>query len=1200
MRNLLFTFIYGIVFTISALAQVPQTKFTRININDGLSLSSVYCIFQDSKGFMWFGTEDGLNRYDGKKFTIFRPRTGENNSLSDKWVDGIFEDKYNFLWFITQAGISKFDPRYETFKRYLTDNRTSNSTAIISYYEDYDSIIWIGTQKGAYRYDRANDKFEKVESELFKDKNTTGFIQINKNQSFIATTDGLYAYIKNKNKVIKTELPQNNTVINFLYRDYNQNIWVTSQNYLYLFSGNNRFESYKVNDTSVIESIFQDTKLRYWVGTSDGFYRFTLETKTFERVIEAPELSGSLSINKRKPIAEDFRGNIWFGTFGRGVFKFDNLTQKIQNFLPNITDPNSLSESAVNSIFQDNANCMWFGTFGAGINKYDPYSAKFPLLKHNPDDNNSLAGNFVWSVFETRDGNVWIGTNSNGVDCYETTTGNFTHYANNPNNANSLSHNCVREIFEDSKDILWFGTNGGGLNRYDRKTKKFTVYKNNPDNPNSLSSNSVRVVFEARNGIFWLATTNGFNCFEPETGKFKTYFHDANNPKSISSNFIYSTIYEDENGLLYLGNYSSGLSIFDPKTETFQNFQHSETDTTTIINDYVNSFTRDHHNYFWLATYGGLVGFDSKTKIFQNYTVEDGLPINTLYAVLCDKRNNLWISTNFGISRFNIPNKTFKNYDVNDGLQSNEFNGGAFHLGRSGRMYFAGVYGLNLFYPDTIRTNPNSPKVVISDFKIFNSTVEVLSPDIEPDINIENNIYQVKNIYYLRKSISYTDTIILSYQEKVFSFEYAALHYSNPQKNNYKYRLVNFEKKWNESANRNYVTYTNIDAGTYIFEVTASNSDGLWSDEVTRVTIIITPPFWETWWFRIAFLVSFAGGVIVGFQRRVRFFRRQKERLEVIVKERTSEIVTKNLMLEQQKGEIQMQANNLETANTEITQQKELIEKSHKNITDSILYAKRIQSAVMPDNEHIDQLLPQHFILFMPRDIVSGDFYYIKKVKDTIIIAAADCTGHGVPGAFMSMLAITLLNEIILNKEITTSSQVLEELRKQIKIALQQTGQKGEQQDGLDVAFCAINQTTMEMSFAGAYNPCWIFRNELRMTNDELGISNVKQSVIRNSQFVILEPDHQPVGIYLKEKPFTESKITLQKDDVIYLFSDGYQSQFGGEKDIPLKSGYFKEILSEIHHLPLSEQHIILENKFNAWKGDNLQTDDVLVLGVRI
>jgi len=1188
MKKRIITIIFFNILIFNILAQTMQPKFIRVSISDGLSLSSVYCGIQDSKGFLWFGTEDGLNRYDGKNFTIFRPEINDTNSISEKWVEAIYEDKTNFLWIITKIGINKFNPKTEIFKKYLSQNRSSNNNLISCFYQDIQTDIWVGSQKGAFKYDKQKDDFKEIFPEVLHEKNINCFLQKDLNNLFIGTSTGLYMYSKNENKIIEIKLPVNSQNVNCLYLDKNKNIWLGTEGFLLKYTDNQNFIKFAINNFSIIETVFQDSQNRFWIGTTDGFYKFSEKKAEFEKIIDAPETSGSSSINNKKPIFEDKEWNIWFGTYGKGVYKYSIITNSLTNYVSNATDKNSLSENAINLIFQDKSGCIWFGTFGAGLNKYDPIGTKFPLIKHNPFDNNSLAEDFIWSIYETSSGDLWIGTNASGVDKYSPKTGIFTHYQNQVGNSNSLSNNCVREIYEDKNGNMWFGTNGGGLNKLDIKTNKFTNYKNIANDSTSISNNSVRVVYQDNNEIFWIGTADGFNKFDEKTSKFKSFKNDINNPNSISSNFIYTVIFQNDDSKIWIGTYTTGISIFDPKTETFENYSNSETDTTTIIAGIINGIIKENSKTFWIATSNGLEKFDYEQKIFYHYNIKNGLPNNTIYGCLPDMNGNIWLSTNYGVSQFNIQTNTFKNFDTNDGLQSNEFNGGASFLGKSGKLYFAGVYGLNAFFADSIKYNYYSAPVVITNLLIFNSKINILNSKTIFNEKNNNEIILDNGNYYINKSISYTDTIKLSYREKVFSFEFAALHYSNPAKNKYKYRLLNFEKNWNEISNRNYVTYTNIDAGTYVFEITAANSDGVWSNQITRLTIIITPPFYQTWLFRISFVFLIIFGIVFTYKKRVNIIKKQNARLEIIVKERTSEILQKNIILNNQNEEIKTQANNLQNANIEITLQKELIEKTHKNITDSILYAKRIQTAILPESNFMTLILPQHFIFFKPRDVVSGDFYFLKQIKNYNYIAAADCTGHGVPGAFMSMLGIGLLNEIISNKEITNANLILNELRKQIKNSLQQTGQIGEQQDGMDIAFCVLNTQTFELSFSGAHNSLFLIKN---IESDN---KNIEKTLL------IYDADKQPVGVFLKERPFTEHKIQLQTKDIFYIFTDGYHSQFGGDKNEKFKTSRFKNLIIEVSELHLEEQKIILEQKFKQWQATSEQTDDVLVIGIKI
>jgi len=442
---------------------------------------------------------------------------------------------------------------------------------------------------------------------------------------------------------------------------------------------------------------------------------------------------------------------------------------------------------------------------------------------------------------------------------------------------------------------------------------------------------------------------------------------------------------------------------------------------------------------------------------------------------------------------------------------------------------------------------------------------------------------------------------VIPYTQNNLVFHYAATFYEDVEKNLYSYRLIGSDTSWSDWVSDVKKEYTFLKEGKYTFEVKSKNQYKV-IGKTASYSFRILPPWYRTWWAYTLYVLFFLGLSIVILKLYTRRLVAQKEHLEQIVKERTAEVV-------QQKEELSATLEIVNQQNEEISQtleivnhQKDVIEKSHKNITASITYAKRIQTAVLPSLDVVTMLLPEHFILFKPRDIVSGDFYFIKQIKNYTLIAAADCTGHGVPGAFMSMLGVALLNEIVRNTEITSSAEVLNELRKQIKFSLQQTGQQGEQQDGMDIAFCSINIETLEMNFAGAFNPCLIFRkiDNGQLTMDNELINKEKELSIVNYQLSILEADRMPVGIHLKEKPFTELTFQLQTGDVFYIFSDGYESQFGGVKPETMKSKRFKEFLTRINHLPMNEQKEMLEKRFDKWRGNNAQTDDVLVMGVKI
>ncbi len=1164
MKRIFFTLIF--LQSIFAFAQNSQVKFTNYTIDDGLSLSSIYCILEDKQGFMWFGTEDGLNRFDGINFEIFRPNINEPSFISNKWIEGIFEDNSGFLWIFTQGGLNKFNPENKKFQAYKFNNNDENSISSelsTCIFQDSENNLWIGTQNGLNLYIPEKDNFKRYSYDE-TNQNTANFvtsISENKNTIWVGTKNGLFAIDKKDFSVNMDFCSKNKSLekdeIHNIFLE-NENLWLATANGLVFFDTKNketkRYLHNSDDENSIsdnyVENIFKDSENNFWISTRAGFDIFDAENKTFNLLIKTEGQSLSLSQNRTRPIFEDNLKTIWLGTFGNGLFSYNLKSKKLNNYLYSPNDNSSISENSINSITQDNSNVLWFGTFGAGLNTYDPYKQKFNLIENQPNETNTLSSNFVWAIQEDVSGLVWIGTNNTGVDKYNPETEEFKNYRNIQGNENSLSNNCVREIYEDSKHNLWFGTNGGGLNKFNPKTEKFTIYKHNPENSNSLSDNSVRVIFEDKNGILWLGTQNGLNKFDPEIETFKIYSSIPNDPTSLSNNFIYSGIFQDSKGFLWIGTYGGGLNKFDIEKEIFTRYEHDEQNKNSIINNIVFNVQEDANGNLWVSTNGGLEYFDRKTKTFTHYTTAEGLPNNVVYSVLKVK-SNLWLSTNYGISNYNIETKEFKNYVKSDGLQSIEFNGGAFHKGKSGTLYFAGVNGLNYFKPENITLNPTPPIPVIKKISIFNKEVKI-------NENINNNkIIKENNIYFIKKDAVFAEEIILTYNEKVFSFDLSALHYSNPEENIYSYRLRNFEENWNETENRNFVTYTNIPHGEYFFEFKVANSDGVWS-EIKTLKIIVTPPLWKTIWFNVTAILLIIMIIFILYKLKVRQIKLKNKELEEQVAIRTHEITLKN---------------------KELNYQKEKIEESHQNITDSINYASRIQQALLPSDKLLSDNLASHFILFKPKDIVSGDFYYFKKINQYIIVAVADCTGHGVPGAFVSMLGISFLNEIIRKKEVKSASEILENLRTQVKTSLNKEDTKNSNSDGMDIALCVIDTETNELQFSGAYNPLII---------------------IRNNELIKIKGTRSPIGAYIKEQKFINEKIQLHKNDIIYMFSDGYADQFGGKDYKKFSIKKLRDLLMSIHKENIDEQKTILNKTIEDWKAGSYQIDDILIMGVKV
>ncbi|NOU58585.1 sensor histidine kinase [Marinifilum caeruleilacunae] len=843
--TLLFLCVLLCAFQLSA--QQSNIRFKRITINDGLSLSSVYCIHQDSKGFMWFGTEDGLNRYDGKNFVIYRSDPENSNTISYKWIEQIFEDSKGKLWLGSRGGLSRFDPVNEQFTQFRgagPGSSLSNDT-ITHIFEDSENRLWIGTLKGINCIDITSLAKIQIQNARLISSRVNCILQINPKHILFGTDKGLFSY-HTETKSIKKENytgDQENRRVLSLAQSSNSIVIGTNKG---LFECNNRFECDSLPDLEKlqIENLLYDKDSTLWISTNKALLHRSKNSDKIRYSVKSFESSNSLSINTSKPILRDQNNNIWFGTFGSGLFRFNPNEKKKKHYKNNSADAQSLSGNAINCIFEDRTGVIWLGTFGAGISIYDPQLHKFDLLKHDPLDENSLPANFLWSICEDKDSNVWIGTNNQGVSKYNVKQDTFINYDFRA--SKKLPHKAIRKVYEDRKGIIWIGTDGDGLIRFNPETKSRNRYRNKANNNRSLSNNSVRVIFEDSENLLWIGTQNGLNLFDPETEEFTQFKHSESDANSISHNFVYSVIFEDSKGQIWVGTYGGGLNVYNKQTKAFARYTYSRNSQNCISDNVVFSIYEEKDGILWIGTNNKLNRFNQNTQEFEHFGTEHGLPNNVIYGVLNDSKKNLWLSTNSGICKFSLRNYSCKNFDVHDGLQSNEFNGGAFHKGESGLLYFGGVYGLNIIDPDKEIKEDALYEAEITKLEVHGQPVHVSAGESKG-----NWIAYDKNTdsYSFSKSIAFTDSIELDYEHRFLSFEFSSVSNFSPDKVNYAYRLQGLEKKWVYSEKRNFASYSNLSPGKYTFEVIAQNPYGKWSEKPRELHIAIHPPFYMTWWF---------------------------------------------------------------------------------------------------------------------------------------------------------------------------------------------------------------------------------------------------------------------------------------------------------------------------------------------------------------
>jgi len=925
----------------------------------------------------------------------------------------------------------------------------------------------------------------------------------------------------------------------------------------YFFEATNN----KSLSNSKIRFIYLDKKNNLWVGTQNGLNKYIPETDNFERYFYDAGGFSSLSLSTMNCAFDDKDNNFWVGTLN-GLVLFDRKSSDYQVFRHNPNTPTSINSNDIRNIFQDRSGAIWVSTRGGGINKINGLNEKFTHYLNDPNSNNSLSNSNVWSFFQDTDSILWIGT-SDGLNRFDRKNNTFEVFLPDGTN-NSLSDKMIYNIKPDKKGNLWLGTNNG-LNKFNVKTGKVKVYQHQQNNSNSLSSNYVWSIFIDSKGLIWCGTfdNGGLNCLNPETEEFTIYKQQNDDPESLSNNMV-RVIFEDSKGNLWIGT-ADGLNLFSRNTRKFKVYKKEIGNPKSLINNSIWTITEDSKKNIWIGTYGGgLSRLERTTETFIHYTKREGLTNNIVYGILEDDLDNLWISTNKGLSKFNTQTQTFINYDARDGLQSNEFHENAYYKTQAGELFFGGINGFNCFLPESFVQNNVAPNIVITNFKIFNTK-------IEPGTT-----------RYLDKTISHTKYIELDYTDYSFSIEFAALHFYIPSKNVYLYKLEGFEEDWIETdATRRFVTYTNIAPGKYFFRVRAANSDGIWNLNETVLQIVINPPFWETWWFYTLLVISALIIIYLIILYRTRKLESDRKHLNKLVAQRTYEIEVQKKEIEKQRDEITFQRDIA-------TNQRDQIAHQNNNIKASIYYSKRIQTALLPPNNKLGQYLSDFFVLDMPRDIVSGDFYWITQRDDKIVLALADCTGHGVPGAFMSILGIAFLNEEVNRSPKIDAAYFLESLRTHVITSLHQTGKIGEARDGMDIGLCVIDKSKQQIQFAGAYNSL------IQITSDK-STSNILQ-------LFEYKGDKMPIGILAHHnKSFTNHIINYDQNDIFYLSSDGYVDQFGGSNGRKFLAKSFRDLLLKICTDNLEKQRELLSVNIKNWIGtDYEQIDDILVLGFKV
>lgn len=1093
--------VLGFVFLFAGvppLVAQEELRYYNITADEGLSQSVVNCICQDKQGFMWFGTQDGLNCYDGAKIVVYKNNPVDSNSVVSNNITCLCYDTKGILWIGTDGGLSALNTYTGKFTNYYHSvaKNSLSSNYIHSIYEDKESNIWVGTNtNGLNMFSRSTGKFSRYIPPSADTSASSGYSYVsditedNTGSLWIGTFgNGLYSFNK-----------QTHTFVNYLQHQPGGTL-------PYPYIG-------KVNDV-----LFRAKTNTLLVGTmGSGLEVFDLNKKQFTRsYIDAGPDEG-LSPKLVKDIVPDDYGNIWIaGANGEGLIKFDAADNYFSSYKGTPGSSLAFNDNYCNCIYISSDGLMWVGT-NNGVAYYIPEKRNFV----NYADSNDPNANVVMAIARDAEGKFWLGTNGAGISCYDENTKSYDT-ADALNEA--INNRSVLALYMDKRDVLWIGTWGSGALGYNPISGK--IIQLDTVNP-AIAQTTVTAIGEDHTGKLWIGTYGA--------GVF-TYDTKSNNLNHLSATLSDNRIYcffEDKQQNMWIGTDGGGVNCYrlsDGKNTVLKKGRSSN----TLSSNSINCIYQDDKGNMWFGTGVGLNKYTPSTGNYVNYFEKEGLPNDYIYCILPDKEGNLWMSTNKGLSKFN-PNTSneggsaFKNYDEGDGLAENEFNQGAALKSSDGRLFFGGMNGMVGFHPEKVVGNTHLPPVYITSCRLFGKP------------------YQPDSLISGKKSLTF------SWKNNTLSFSFVGLDYEIPSKNKYSYMLEGVDKDWSVPSTMHFASYAQLPPGDYVFKVRACNNDGVWNNTGASLHIHIIPPFWRTTWFYVLCIVLAIVFIFWYTEYRTRRVEKEKKVLEAKVEARTHELAQRT---------------------------RELAEKN-KDITSSIEYAKRIQQAILPPLDEIRKHLPDTFILYLPKDIVSGDFYWFGEKDDKLVIAAADCTGHGVPGALMSMIGHNLLNQIVLEQGITQPATVLNHLNSMVQTVLKQGISNIDTTDGMDIALCTIHKNTNELEYAGAYRPL---------------------VMVRDGSTIKLDADKKPIGGSQMglERTFKNHTHKLHKGDTVYIFSDGYADQFGGPSSKKFMLKRFIDKLLEISGQAADAQEKQLLDTIQNWKGANEQVDDILVIGISI
>lgn len=1060
---------------IAIFSKAQNLVFRHITSDNGLSTNLVNCIIQDSKGFMWFGTQDGLNRYDGYNLKVYKHQPNNKNSLSYSEVNCLLELSNNSIIAGTPKGINILNLTNDSIIRIdLLDKDKNPKDDYVHVIKQIDvNNVAIGTNNGLVLFDLASRKFERVKFNLDQEVIVKDILVKDKKLIIATANKGLWEFFLQTKKL--------------------KRVTFSDEDHL----------------TDGIMSLEEINKLTSYAGklylATNGAGIFKIDPETYEI-----EMQRKFKADKNtRNFITDFLidGNVVYCATQSGFVTYNLLSKDTAVYVKIPENKNSLNDNKITCVMLDNAKNFWLGTFIGGVNVSFKSSQKF--ISSSKYKINTFKN--IFTTYEDSHGNVWI-CGDKQVNMLPKNGSEFKTFKNINGDFDVLS------IYQEDNSTYWFGTYGDALKKYDAVSGKVSRHLTGDNGGTILSIIKV--------DDYLLLAGFGDGLFKLD---IKSNYATKYNEDEGLENLNVTNVFLAKDNTIWILTDGGGVYNIENFTKTggkFKLIKHyiNGANESQIASDAVYAINQDNNGYVWFGTTNGLSRFDGKS--FRNFYEADGLANSFIYSILKDSTGRFWMSTNKGITSFNPTegNKPFfRNYNLKDGLTNTEHNIGAACFSKKGNILFGGPNGYNIFRPSQIKDNLHVPPVYVVSYKRSGK-----------DVASDSNLIFKKHLK-------------LSWRENYFQLEVVALDFIDPEKNLFKYKLEGYDQDWSEASSVRYISYTELSGGTYTLKIKASNSDGVWNETPYELKITIVPPFWKTTWFYVIVVIIGTALIVLYTQWRTKKIKEENKLLENKVAERTRELAEKN-----------------------------------RDITSSIEYAKRIQEAILPSKDYIFSKLQRAFILYKPKDIVSGDFYWFGEKNGWRIFAVVDCTGHGVPGAFMSMIGHNLMHQIIQEKGITVPGEILNALHKGVQESLRQGNNEINTNDGMDVSIVAMNPTSRKCLWAGANRPL------ITITED--------------GEFAKLDGNKYPIGgaQFEVKREFTTHEVDVKKPTMAYLFSDGYADQFGGTQGKKFMVRRFHDLLMEIHLKDVEVQREQLFESFEKWRSDHEQIDDVLVVGVAL